>query len=133
MSIVLQEAGQFIESEEKIYFAHNFALYFYKVPNVGEKITNSFHYISEEEYADCKIGNMREFMLYDATPSLVDTAYNMETTNVILPPEAVDDCIEKFHTMFFDAIKSAQALEKMVSDPEKLKSITEEELTNIIN
>lgn len=133
MSIVLQEAGEFIASDEKVYFAHNFALYFYRTENVGKNITDSFHFISEEEYADCKVEGEREFLVYDNTIGLIEHTYSMETTNVFLPPNAVDDCIEKFHSMFHDAIMSAKELEELVCDSEKLKSITEEELSNIIN
>ena len=116
MSIVLQEAGEFIATNEKVYFAHNFALYFYKTTNVGKNITNSFHYISEEEYADCKVEDEREFLVYNNTIGLSEHTYNLETTNIFLPPNAIDDCIEKFHSMFHDAIMSAKALEELVHD-----------------
>ena len=132
MSIVLQEAGQFIESDEKVYFAHNFALYFYKIANEGENITNSFKYISEEEYENKKANNL-EFMLYECNPNLIENTYNLENTNIVLPPEAVDDCIEKFHQLFADAVKTADSIKELVNDPQKLKEIPEEELSNIIN
>lgn len=134
MSIVLQEAGCFIESSEKIYFAHNFALYFYKIPTKDDdKITNSFHYITEEEYEKNVIQGTREFMLIKDSVSLPEFTFDMEFTNIILPPQAVDDCIAKFQTLFADALTSAQLIEKLANDTEKMTSITEEELRNIIN
>lgn len=132
-SIVLQEAGQFIESDEKIYFSDKFALYFYKIPNNGENITNSFHYISEDNYEKCKVEDNREFMLYECNPNMIESTYNLENTNIVLPPEAVDECIEKFHQLFADAIKTADSIKEIVNNPQKLKEIPEEELSNIIN
>lgn len=110
MSITLQVAGYFLESNEicnnesEIYFSHKFALYFYRddTLNNTENISASFNYISEEEYKNNKLSNGREFKLYDNKPDLLEKTYNLDETNVIIPINIVTDCINVFEKIFSD-------------------------------
>ena len=107
MSIVLQEAGSFISTEGKIYFSDKFALYFYRdtVREGEEKIKDSFHFISEEEYNNSKLHDGREFLLFVGKADLFERTYDLATTNIKLPVECIEEFAEVFQQLFMSAVE----------------------------
>ena len=128
-TIVFQKAGEFTNLNEKIYYSDKFALYFYKIPLQESDviITNSFEYITEEEYTARKLSGGQEFILYENCPNLKEESYDLSITNVSIPVEAIEECIEKFTDVFTNATTMAKNVEDM-----KRLNIIDEEVSNII-
>jgi len=108
MSFSLQIAGKFINSDEYIYFSDKFGLYFYEtLPtaptaptaptdlslNISDK---EFKYISDLEYKNTKLEDDRQFEIYENYLDNIVTTYNLETNNLMLPTEIINNLIETF-------------------------------------
>lgn len=102
MSFSLQIAGKFINSDEHIYFSDKFGLYFYEtLPTAPtdlslNKSDKEFKYISDLEYKNTKLENDRQFEIYENYLDNIVTTYNLETNNLMLPTEIINNLIETF-------------------------------------
>jgi hypothetical protein len=116
MSFSLQLAGKFSDSDDQIYFSDKFALYFYEtVPTVPEDLSaniseKEFKYISDEEYLKKCLENGREFMIYENYLNNITTTFNLETNNLMLPVEIINNLIETFTTDINDIIDQSNSI-----------------------
>ena len=129
MSITFQEAGEFVNTQGKVYFSDKFALYFYNVALDPSEpiITNSFQYITEEEYGVHRLFNGEEFFLYENDPCLKEVTFDMSVTNVKIPVEAVEECIDRFTEMFSTVVTASKGIDDM-----KRLNLVDEEVSNIV-
>lgn len=102
MSFSLQIAGKFIDSDEYIYFSDKFGLYFYEtIPTAPTDISlnisdKEFKYISDLEYKNTTLEDGRKFEIYENYLDNIVTTYNLETNNLMLPTEIINNLIETF-------------------------------------
>jgi hypothetical protein len=121
-TLTFQIAGEFIESDEKVYFAENFDLYFYKVPvsaKTTKNITNAFHHITPTEL-ETKAVNEREFMLYECKPDIQTIAFHLPDTDVAIPIDLVEEHITKLTRMYMQtATAGNDAIKTLLSPTEE--------------
>lgn len=101
-TIELQVAGEFTESDKKIYYADKHDLYFYrtKVSIQDTNITDSFHFLTSKEVEGCRLDSGEEFMLYESKPDIAVETYKIDNTNIVVPVELVEEHIAKWTRMF---------------------------------
>jgi hypothetical protein len=121
-TLILQIAGEFIETDEKIYFADNFDLYFYKVPvseQTNKNITNAFQFISSSEL-ETNVVNDREFMRYECKADMKTESYLIETTDIVVPTELIHEHITRLTNMYMHtASAGSRAIKTLISPTEE--------------
>lgn len=128
MSVLnLQIAGEFIESDKKVYFADNFDLYFYENSFDKEQykdIILSLQFITDIELENNKLESGEEFMRYECKADIETINFDLKTTNIAVPPSLVEEHIEKLTSMFKESVESSTDALNDAPDTDKLSMIS---------
>jgi hypothetical protein len=105
-TITLRRAGSFTELSDKdnfIYYSPKFKIFFYNTHiKPSETIHIEFQHISSDDAIKGSVDDRKFIVNYDLNrnpdKSDNDINYDMNTTNIILPPDAVNEMMMSFVT-----------------------------------